>query len=668
MERRFLRTATAVMLSAALLFSPLRADAQASIDQNLVKTDFYEAVNGQTIRRMVIGENDVSVDYFTAAQDNVDEKLEFFIKNIAQNLDLYEKDSAEYQLGALYQCAMDTDTRDAYGYGATGRKFLEDVEQAQNVGQLLQVTMEFERKYGESTLLKVVCVRDLKDAEHNILQVDGAAVPLLKELWYGEDAYSASVRQSYQQYLTTLGQIGGKTKKQAQESAGQLCDIYTVLSAAKYDSEEYYDPEMLYHVYRVSDLTTLFSVNFPMEEFCRIYGVEPDDRMNVAMPEYINLLGSLLTEENLPLMKEFVKMNFIRDMALIGDTKSLEAYKTLTRQIHGQEEKQTPEEDAVNLVETMLADLCSRVYVENFFDEESKLLAEAMSREFLSVYRYRLICNEWLEEATKRAAIKKIDTMTVKVGYPSEWPDYMEHIRLSAPAEGGNLVDNILSLKGFFYQQMLSAKEELVDKEKWTDTTTFAVNAFYETSENAIYIPAAILQAPFFDKNASTEENLGGIGTIIGHEITHAFDSEGSRYDEKGNYENWWTKSDLIQFAKRAFEVMDYYDSYEYAGMQVDGGRTLSENIADLGSLAVVTQIAKEKGLDLSKVYAQYAAISASRLTPEYEKVLMETDVHAPDKVRVNAVLSSMPEFYELFGVQAGDGMYRSEEERVRVW
>ena len=264
--------------------------------------------------------------------------------------------------------------------------------------------------------------------------------------------------------------------------------------------------------------------------------------------------------------------------------------------------------------------------------------------------------------------MKKIDSMTVNAAYPDEWPEYMDAIRIVSPSEGGNLVDNYLNILSVGMRENIVSKDEPTDVESWDGITTYEVNAFYSPSTNSIFLPVAILQGVFYGKDASEAENLGGIGTVIGHEITHAFDNSGAQYDEKGNFENWWTQKDYEMFARLSRQVVDYYNGFENNGMQVNGEQTLGENIADLGGVAAVTQLAVTKGLDLSEVYEQYASIWAGKETPEYAYMLMLMDTHSPDSVRVNAVLSAMPEFYEVYGVLPGDGMYQAPENRPGIW
>ena len=326
------------------------------------------------------------------------------------------------------------------------------------------------------------------------------------------------------------------------------------------------------------------------------------------------------------------------------------------------------EKSALSETMSMLNNFASRIYVEKCFDPSIRADVEAMTEEILDVYRERILNLTWMQEETRREAVKKIDTMGVNVVGPDEWPEYMDCIQIVPPAEGGSLIDNYLNIRSVIIEDNIAGKDRPTEPDSWEGTATYEVNAFYNSSGNCIYLPAAILQGEFYDSDASEAQNLGGIGAVIGHEISHAFDNSGALYDEKGNYSNWWTEEDFAVFDQLSQKVVDYYNGYEAYGLPVNGAQTLGENIADLGGVSAVTQLARQKGLDLSEVYEQYARIWAQKSTPEYQYLAAMADVHAPSPVRVNAVLSAMPEFYEIYGVVPGDGVYQAPENRPAIW
>jgi putative endopeptidase len=269
---------------------------------------------------------------------------------------------------------------------------------------------------------------------------------------------------------------------------------------------------------------------------------------------------------------------------------------------------------------------------------------------------------------TKAKAILKLDTMAIKIGYPDQWPTIGDRLMVQSPQDGGTYLANVVALKTATRQYHDDEYKQGVNREQWYMTPQ-EVNAYYNPANNEIVFPAAILQAPFFDESQSNGQNLGGIGAVIAHEISHAFDKNGSLYDEKGNYQVWWTDAEYQKYDQLSQKIIDYYGNYTIStGEAVNGTLTLSENIADLGALQTVTAVAEKQGEDLADVYRNWATIWAKLATPDLEKNYLLTDVHAPSPVRVNAVLSSIAAFYDSYGIKAGDPMYVAPDDRVAIW
>ena len=270
---------------------------------------------------------------------------------------------------------------------------------------------------------------------------------------------------------------------------------------------------------------------------------------------------------------------------------------------------------------------------------------------------------------TKAKAVKKLDTMGVKVGYPDSWESCLDHAEIKSPAEGGSFFSNVIAIQMAMKQDVLAHQNDAPDKSEWI-MTPFTVNACYNPSANDITFPAAILQSPLYDVNASREENLGGIGYIIAHEITHAFDNNGAKFDENGSAADWWTAEDYAAFRQKCQAVAEWYDGQEaYPGIACSGALTISENVADLGAAKCIVAAAKKLDHpDLDKLFRAVANTWASTTSRQMREYLAVTDVHAPDKLRCNRVLQTLPEFYTTYGIRPGDGMWTAPETRVSVW
>lgn len=667
-KRRWLPFLTVAALAIGLLFSPAQAQASEP-DAAAARQDFYEAVNGDELAAMTIPADDSITGHFQEIQEKIDGQMEELITGYAQNLSALPEDSDEYKLGALYQCAMDMETRNVYGLGSTVENYITRVRTAADVEELLDICMEMDRKYGMNTLFGADYTIDLKNVEEKILAVQNVSLPLSKAYWLGADETGHSVRQLYVQMISTLYQIHGKSAAEADALAEQIGNLYAALAPAQVNPEDYYDPEKMYNVYQISDLPAFFGGNLSLENLCRMYEAEPGDRVLIQEPAWMMAVSGVMTKENLPLLKELAVSSLYVNLAFAADSQSLDAVLAFEQLTGGAAEPVSYEKSSLDNTISILSDFAGRVYVENFGDETVRADVERMTEEIIATFRGRIENLTWMQEETKEEAVKKLDSLTVNAAYPDEWPEYMDSFRIVPPSEGGNFIDNYLNVLSVFKENNVDGKNEPMDPKDWSGTPVYIVNAFYSPSQNSIFLPAAILQGGFYDENASEAENLGGIGAVIGHELTHAFDNSGALYDEKGNFRNWWTDEDYEVFTQLSRKVEDYYNGYEVDGMQVNGAQTLGENIADLGGgVSVITQIAMAKGLDLSQVYEQWASIWILKQTPEslYQQIAL--DVHAPEKVRTNAVLSAMPEFYEIYGVMPGDGMYQTPEDRPGIW
>lgn len=666
-KKRWLSFLTAAALGVGLLFQP--AVVQASeLDSAAARQDYYETANADALAEMTIPADSSSTGRFEEIQDQIDAQMEELITGYASNLSGLPENSDEYKLGALYLCAVDTATRNAYGLGSTMENYLARIEAAADVEELLDISLEMSREYNLGTLISAGYSTDLKNVEEKLLTVGTISLPLSKGYWLGTDETSTTVRQLYLQMVSSIYQIHGMSAAEADSIAAQFGSLFTALAPAQVNPEDYQNPEKMYNVYTVSGLADFFNGKLPVETLCRLFEAEPEDEVLIQEPAWLMAVGSMMTEENLPLLKAIMTGSIYISLAPVTDTDSLEVILTFEQLLNGAQEPVSFEKNAMDNTISTLTDFASRVYVENCFDEAAKADVEAMTEQILAVFRERILNLTWMQEETKQEAVKKIDAMTVNAAYPNEWPEYMDSVQIVPPSEGGSFIDNYLNVRKISVENNIANKDEPMEPDDWSGVATYTVNAFYQPIYNAIFLPASILQGEFYDSGASEAKNFGGIGCVIGHEITHAFDNSGALYDERGNFSNWWTDEDYEVFSQLSQKVVDYYNGYEVDGMQVNGAQTLGENIADLGGVSAVTQIARSKGLDLTEVYAQWASIWAEKATPEARYMQLMIDVHAPNKVRVNAVLSAMPEFYEVYGVVPGDGMYQAPESRPAIW
>ena len=347
----------------------------------------------------------------------------------------------------------------------------------------------------------------------------------------------------------------------------------------------------------------------------------------------------------------------------------MDAYFDFVLAYYGVDARQSNEQIAAQQVQALLADYLSRAYADEYFSAKAKADVEEMIGEFIAIYKERILAQDWMSAETKAKAVKKLDTMGVKVGYPDSWESCLDRAEIKSPAEGGSFFSNVIAIQMAMKQDVLAHQNDAPDKSEWI-MTPFTVNACYNPSANDITFPAAILQSPLYDVNASREENLGGIGYIIAHEITHAFDNNGAKFDENGSAADWWTAEDYAAFQQKCQAVAEWYDGQEaYPGIACSGVLTISENVADLGAAKCIVAAAKKLDHpDLDKLFRAVANTWASTTSRQMREYLAVTDVHAPDKLRCNRVLQTLPEFYTTYGIRPGDGMWTAPETRVSVW
>ena len=324
---------------------------------------------------------------------------------------------------------------------------------------------------------------------------------------------------------------------------------------------------------------------------------------------------------------------------------------------------------ARNLIKDLMSVYLEETYVDRRFSAEAKADMENMLRELIAVFRQRVENLDWMSDATKEGAFRKLDAMTLHVAYPDEWDTTISNATIAPVSEGGSAYQNWVELQKAQQDKKAAQQGIPVDNSGW-HYQVYTANAGYNPQANLIEVPAGILQAPLYDVEASYEENLGGIGYVLAHEISHAFDNNGANYDEKGNAVNWWTEEDYAAFQALCQEVVEYYDGRECApGITCDGTQTLSENIADIGALACITQIvSQQESPDFETLYRTAAKTWRTVVTRNTLELSKHTDIHAPDALRGQLPLQTCDEFYETFGITEGDGMWIPPEQRISIW
>lgn len=571
------------------------------------------------------------------------------------------------RISALYNNILDWDARNAAGIEPI-RSYLEAAEAAQSVDEVMAVKEQIASDLGGNLLIGFSLSTDAKDSTRYTVEFSPLSPSLTKEIYAAD---SGSQKDAYLTYMQTLFQLGGADAQSAQEDALRIWEMEKELSVHALEQQEYSDVDKIYNVYTMDQLKALFPTLDLDDMYAQTGLARSDEQIIVSDTGLLEASPKYFTEEHLDDLKAYLRLTIFAGYGGFLSRDFQDAADAYQQAFLGVSGTLSDEENATQMVQYYLSDELGRLYAEAYFSPEAKADVEDMVQDFIEIYKGRIRDLDWMSETTKQKAIEKLDAMRVKVGYPDDgkWNDYFKGVTLRTAAQGGSYFDNIVTMSKAQQKMMIEWQNEPVNKDLW-GLAVYTVNAMYNAANNEIVFPAGILQAPMYDVDAPREQNLGGIGYVIAHEITHAFDNNGAKFDKNGNATDWWTAEDYAAFQQLCDEVVAYYDGVEAApGITCNGTLTLSENIADLGAAqCILTAAQREEDPDLTLLFTSMAKTWCSTMTRDTAVYYATIDVHAQDKLRANRVLQSMDEFYDTFDIQPGDGMYIAPENRVSIW
>ncbi|WP_294155143.1 M13 family metallopeptidase [uncultured Clostridium sp.] len=633
-----------------------------------LQDDFYTAINKEWIENTSLENGYVSYGTFEELCGKVNSEIHNIIHDINENKECFEQDSDELKVLNLYNNFLDMKKRNNMGKKPI-EGYIKKIDQIHNIEDLRKIFCEEDFIYFQP-LINIGVGADYRDSNMNVLYFGSSNLILGNSLYYKNDLYE-NIRTEYTNYIAKLHKLYGESKKESMENAERFYSFEEKISndIPTYQ-EEAKDNNRLNKTYNVFTLQELedISQNIGIENMLNSFNITNPNKIIVENPKNIKFINSLITEENLDDLKNYFKTIILLNTDNLLSDEFRRASSNLKKILYGVEVVDVSESSAVKFVTCNLCELTSRLYVNKCFDKECKSEVKELCNEIIDNYRHRLNNIQWMTKETKEKAIEKLDNMNVKIGYPDFWSDYND-LSIRSFSDGGTLVENIVNIYNFQTKRQFSKLGAPVNKSDW-NMGACTVNAYYNPLNNEIVFPAAILQNPFYDKNASKEKNLGGIGAVIGHELTHAFDNIGAQFDENGQLNNWWTENDYKEFTDRSKKVINYYSNIEVEdGKYVNGALTVGENISDLGGIACVIDIAeKNENCNLKDLFENYAAIWREVSTKEIREYLLNNDPHSPKKVRVNGVLAQFEEFYKLYDIKPGDKMYVDPQNRVGIW
>ncbi len=585
------------------------------------------------------------------------------------------KGSLGQKIGSLYKLMMDSARLNKEGWEPL-KPTLSKIAAINNRKEYQLVTAQLDRN-GEGTMMfGIGCGADMRNADWNLVSIGQGGLGLGSRAFYIDpEGQNKLVFEAYQAYLKKLFQLTGDDESTAEKKMRAVIAIETRIAKASYDEVKLRDVDANYHKMPYAQLIN----DFPGIDWGNVFlasGFPAFDAVDVGQPEPIHEVEKILAEAPLEDLKAYAAIKVISGAASqLSDDFRAEAFK-LSSVMSGVKQDRPRWKRAVSLVSGTLGEAIGKLYVEKYFPASSKQRMLELVHNLQTALAQRIDEATWMGAETKAQAKDKLANFIIKIGYPDKWKDY-----------SGLQVDDSLSLYANLQAISRWATDvyiaehvnKKVDKMRW-GMTPQTVNAYYNPTTNEICFPAAILQAPFFDPTADDAANYGAIGAVIGHEMSHGFDDQGSQFDKTGNQKDWWTAKDKANFSARTKVLVDYFSSFEVLpGTKVNGKLTLGENIGDNGGLNIAYRAfqnaIKQHPLEVKdgftpaqRFFLAYARVWASNMAPEYVKYIITTDPHSPNIARVNAALPQIDAWYDAFKIKKGSKMYLPKNKRAQIW
>ena len=627
--------------------------------------DFYESVNYNWLKESKIPKGYSSWNNFNILDKKVSDDLRGIVEEYLSKRAALTDGTNEQKLVDFYTTTLDYKNRDADGTKPI-KNLLDEVNKISSKKDITKLMIYLFNNNSE-VFLSTDIGPDFKDSSTNILYFDSIRLGMPDRDYYLEDTeQSKTIQAAYMVFLKKMFILDGYSEAEAAEKSENVYNFEKELAASMLKREELRDTERLYNPYTVAQLEKSYP-NINWREFLAGTKLIKAKKIVLTEPEYVKALNKQIDSVDIKVIKDYLESVILRESSNYLTRDFEKTAFEYSKVFSGIDEMLPDNERAFDLLNDSLGEPLGKIYVEKYFSEEAKQDVKGMVEKIISVYEGRIEKLDWMSADTKKKAVKKLETMTIKVGYPDKWEDYSK-ISIKTYEKGGSLYYNLNNIASFEREKSIKELNGKVDKSEW-GMTPQTINAYYNPTANEIVFPAAILQDPFYKYGDSKAKNYGGIGAVIGHEISHAFDDQGSKFDEKGNLKNWWTKEDEKNYKQKTEALAKQYSGYIVGNKNINGNLTLGENIADLGGVTVALEITeKEAPDDLKEFFYSYGVIWRNLITKERAGYLMKIDPHSPGRYRVNGVLINLDEFYKVYNVTENDKMYKKPEDRIRIW
>ena len=639
------------------------------------QNDFYQYVNGSWIDNAEIPDDRTRWGGFMILRKKTDDDVLEILKK-AERSGKYSDSTDQGKALLVFNSIMDTVSRDEKGLEPL-QESLAKIEAISSVEDLQELLAENPTEI-DSPFFGLSVFSDPDNSDMNISYIGTSGLGLPERDYYlNDDKDSKETRKEYVEYITEMLQYVDVEESKAREQAQRILELETRLAKPRLSKEERRDFRNFNNRYALEDVQKeIGSINW--KEYMNSLGVqELPDSVLITQPKYFNELDDMLRENNVEDWKMLMRWHTLNDAAGQLTTKlNKEKWEFYSKYLRGAKEQRPLDERALSTVNGTIGEAVGQLYVDEKFPPEAKQKAEDMIDNVILAFKDRINDLEWMTDSTKAKAIEKLDKFTVKIGYPDEFKDYSD---LEVTPDK-SYYENMIAVSEWNFRDDLKKIGKPVDKTEW-GMSPQTVNAYFNPSFNEIVFPAAILQPPFYNYKADAAVNYGGIGAVIGHEISHAFDDSGARFDADGNLNNWWTDKDKKEFEKRGDQLAEFYSNIEVLdSLNINGEFTLGENIGDLGGVLGAydgLQVHYEENGRPGRIqgftpeqrfFMSWATIWRTKIRDEALRTQIKTDPHSPGQVRGYAPLQHVDAFYKAFDVKPEHDLYIQPKERVRIW
>ncbi len=637
-----------------------------------LQDDFYQYVNGGWMKANPLKPEYSRFGTFDILRDSASSQIRKIINELSQTEQ--EAGSNAYKIATLYKQSMDTTKRNELSITPI-LPMLEEIEAIGNKEELTAYAAKEDQEYGSGTLFGTWVGADAKNSDLNILNISQTGLSLgSKDYYLEQNEKMVNIRTAYEKYLKELFVMANYSEEDATRIAKNTLKLETELATISYSRTELRDTERNYNMLDIAGFASVFN-NFDWVKYFELRGLDIQ-KANFAQKDFFIAFDKWFKNAEVREIKDWMLASSLSGWASSLSNDFVEKrFEFFGKTMYGLKEMKPLWKRSLGVVTGFMGEGLGELYVKENFSPEAKERMKVLISNLQKALKIRINNLEWMSDETKAKAQEKLANFVVKIGYPDKWEDY-SNLEINADQ---TYVQNILNGVRFANKKELDELGKPVNKEKWLMNPQ-DVNAYYMPSTNEICFPAGILQPPFFNVNADDAVNYGAIGVVIGHEITHGFDDQGSNFDKDGNMNNWWTAEDLSKFKESGKKLIELYGRNEVLpGLQANGALTLGENIADQGGLMIsfmameLAQEGKEvKEIDgltpAQRFFIAYARLWGQNINEEGILNLTKTDPHSLGRLRVNQALQNIDKFYEAFDIKEGDKLYLAPEERVVVW